>query len=237
MAGHSKWKNNLHRKSAQDAKRSKNFAKLSRLLTMCVIEGGNADPAFNPKLRMMIEKARAASMPKDNIERAIAKGSGPDKESLQHLTLELIGPSGVALIVSAMTDNVNRTLGEARSIADRHGAKVAQPGAVMYNFTHPAAVVVHGGEEEVFALAEKLDAIDIEPDTESGDSIIYFPFEQLGKSPDILAQSPVKIVAQPEAIYQATTTIEVSDEDRKRIEELVNALEDNEDIQSVYTNG
>lgn len=135
MAGHSKWKQIKHKKAANDQQRAKIFSKISKLITIAVVEGGGMqDPAINVKLRLAIEKAKAANMPKDNIQRAIEKGSGPDRNNLKEVVYEGFGPQGVALVIHATTDNSNRTVGEVRSVIDKGGGKLGNQGAVSYLF-------------------------------------------------------------------------------------------------------
>lgn len=135
MAGHSKWKQIKHKKAANDQEKAKIFSKLSKLITIGVVDGGGAtDPTLNLKLRLAIDKARQANMPKDKIERAIEKGSGPDKNNLKEAIYEGFGPHGVALVIHATTDNSNRTVHEVRAIIEKHGGKLGSQGAVSYLF-------------------------------------------------------------------------------------------------------
>lgn len=239
MAGHSKWKNNLSRKTAQDKKRSSSFAKLSRAITMAVIEGGSPDPAFNPRLRVAIEKARMDSMPKDNIDRAIAKGSGPGQEQLIPLVFELFGPGGSQLIATATTDNQNRTHGEIRTLVDRHGGKLGNTGSVSHMFTHCAYVVLNTGTapdfgEKVLALAEQLEALDVAE--EGSHTLIYFPYNHLHSSHQQIEKVNLSIAQQPEALYRPLIEVTLAEADQTALATLIGALEDHDDIQDVYTN-
>ena len=135
MAGHSKWKQIKHKKAANDQQRAKIFSKISKLITSAVIEGGGfSDPNINVKLRLAIDKAKNANMPKDNIARAIEKGSGPDRVHLKEVLYEGFGPHGVALVVHATTDNSNRTVVEVRSVIEKAGGKLCVQGSVAYLF-------------------------------------------------------------------------------------------------------
>ncbi len=239
MAGHSKWKNNLSRKTAQDKKKSSSFAKLSKAITMAVIEGGAPDPAFNPRLRVAIEKARMDSMPKDNIDRAIAKGSGPGQDQLISLVFELFGPGGSQIIATATTDNQNRTHGEIRTLVDRHGGKLGSTGSVSHMFTHCAYVVLDTGTtpdfgEKMLALAERLQALDVAE--EGAHALIYFPFNHLHSSHDALIASGLTVAQAPEALYRPLVEMTLSDADQLALTTLLNLLEDHDDIQEVYTN-
>lgn len=237
MAGHSKWKNNLHRKSAQDAKRSSNFAKLSRAITIAVIEGGSADPSFNPRLRIAIDNAKEGNMPKDNIERAIAKGSGPDRANLQGVVYEIFSPGGTALLAIATTDNANRTHNEVRSILERNGGKLGNTGSVSHMFTHCAVVYLPAGtlETTVLDIAEKLNAEDIENTDEH--IAVYFPFNQLGKVGEILTAMSIKPLASSRSIYRPVVTVEVPDEHASTLAHLIELLDAHDDIFEVFTNG
>lgn len=135
MAGHSKWKQIKHKKAANDQQRAKIFSKISKLITSAVIEGGGfSDPNINVKLRLAIEKAKGANMPKDNIARAIEKGSGPDRVNLKEVIYEGFGPHGVALVIHATSDNTTRTVNEVRTVIDKEGGKLGVQGAVSYLF-------------------------------------------------------------------------------------------------------
>ncbi|MFY9457937.1 MAG: YebC/PmpR family DNA-binding transcriptional regulator, partial [Candidatus Spechtbacterales bacterium] len=134
MSGHSKWKTTKHHKAAVDAKRGKVFAKLAKIISIAA-RGGGGDPAMNPRLRIAVETAQKTNMPKENIERAIKRGTGADEGAkLEEITFEIYGPEGVAIIVEAITDNKNRTLSEIKKILSLHGAKLAQEGAVRWAF-------------------------------------------------------------------------------------------------------
>lgn len=238
MAGHSKWKNNLSRKTAQDKKRAGNFQKLSKSITVAVIDGGSPDPAFNPRLRVMIEKARAESMPKDNIDRAIAKGSGPDRASLTRLLLETFGPYGSLLIITATTDNQNRTLTDLKNFIERHGAKLGAQGSVTPLFTHCAQVIIakpsHEQEDALLTLAEALQADDIQSDDTH--TIIYFPYHLLHQSHVTLGNTPFTITHQPEATYRPLAPIEVTEEQAEKIHAFIDLIDEHDDVEHVFVN-
>lgn len=239
MAGHSKWKNNLGRKTAQDAKRSVSFGKLSRAITIAVMEGGSPDPEFNPRLRVAIEKAKEASMPKDNVERAIAKGSGPEKNSLHGALYEIFGPGGVHILATATSDNPNRTNSEVHSLIEKHHGKMGGSGAVRHMFTHCGLVIVpsptdDGGEERLLDIAEALQATDIE--TEGASTTIYFPFTMLGKATEILQSRRVEVIAQPQGVYKPSMTVQITDDIGEDLDTLICALEGHDDIQEVFHN-
>src|SRR5918911_4491357 len=158
MAGHSKWASIKHRKKAVDAKRGALFTKLSRAITVAARDGGG-DPDGNPSLALAIQKARDARMPKDNIERAIAKGTGADADAaaIEEVTYEGYGPGGVAILVEALTDNRNRTGSEVRHAFNKHGGNLGEPGSVAYLFDKKGVVVVDGeryGEDDLMPAVD-----------------------------------------------------------------------------------
>lgn len=237
MSGHSKWKNNLNKKSAADAKRSVNFAKLSRAITLAAIEGSSPDPEINARLRMAIDKAKLASMPKDNIDRAIAKAIGPNKEDLTRMVLEVIAPHGVAIIALAATDNHNRTYGEIHSLVERNGGKLASSGSLRHLFSHCASLVIapHTPEERVLELATLLNAEEIGEEDEGG-TRIYFSFEKLGKAKEIIASSQTVIAQDPHEWYRPLSPVEVHQGGEEIPSHLLELLESHEEVYDLFTN-
>jgi len=240
MAGHSKWKNNLGRKTAQDAKKSANFGKLSKAITVAVLEGGSPDPNFNPRLRMAVDAARSGSMPKDNIERAIAKASGPDKAILSTALYEVFGPHGIMLLITATTDNLNRTTNEMRALIDRNGGKLGGHGSVRHLFEHLG--VCEAGKEsgnitddEVLNLSTILDATDYTM-LDNGHVIIFFHFDHIGKSKQALEDHGYKMFDGPSAIFKATMPVVLDDKSISSCDKLIEALENHDDVHEVFTN-
>jgi YebC/PmpR family DNA-binding regulatory protein len=238
MSGHSKWSSIKHRKGAADAKRGQLFSKLSRAIIVAAREGG-ADPAANLALQNAIEKARSYSMPKDNIERAIARGSGADSDAsaFETVVYEGYGPSGVALIVEALTDNRNRTAAEVRHVFSKHDGNLGGSGAVMWLFERRGIVLVGADsvdEDELLLAAAEGGADDVALD---------------GSTFQVMA-APEALTAVREAVEQAgftvesaeltmvpKTTVEVEDEAAARkILRLIDALEESDDVQDVYAN-
>ena len=238
MSGHSKWSSIKHKKGAADAKRGKLFSKLSRAIIVAAREGG-PDPAANLALQNAIEKARGVSMPKDNIERAIARGSGADAEaaSFETVIYEGYGPSGVAVMAEALTDNRNRTASEVRHIFTKNDGNLGATGAVAWLFERRGVVLVAADgadEDELVLVAAEGGAEDVERD---------------GSSFQVTAD-PESLTAVREAVEAAgftvegaeltmvpKTTVEVEDEAAaKKILRLMDALEDNDDVQDVYSN-
>jgi YebC/PmpR family DNA-binding regulatory protein len=238
MSGHSKWSSIKHKKGAADAKRGQLFTKLTRALIVAAKEGG-PDPAANLSLQNAIEKARAASMPKDNIERAIARGSGTggDAAAYEHISYEGYGPGGVAVYTEVLTDNRNRTAGEVRHIFARHDGNLAESGAVAWLFERKGVLLVDSSstdEDELTMAAADAGAEDV---AEEGSSfeVICAP-EDLRRVREALEAAGIQ-VTDAEATMLPRTTIAVEDEaTAKKILRLIDALEENDDVQDVYAN-
>lgn len=236
MSGHSKWANIKRKKEANDKIKGNIFGKMSRLITLAVIEGGGiVDPNLNTKLRLAIEKAQSVNMPKENIKRAIERGLGSQKNELKEVIYEGFGPYGVSLLILATTDNPNRTLSELRSHLEKNGGKLAQPGAVSYQFKKCGLIVFNKkniNQDKIFQISEVLQALDLDEDEEK--YYLYFPYELIGhvkeKIPDLIYES-LEIDFKP----QVKITI---DDDQKinEILKLINFLESFDDIQKVFTN-
>jgi YebC/PmpR family DNA-binding regulatory protein len=238
VSGHSKWSSIKHKKGAADAKRGQLFSKLSRAIIVAAKEGG-PDPAGNLALQNAIEKARSYSMPKDNIDRAIAKGSGADADASNFETVvyEGYGPEGVAVLVEAVTDNRNRTASEVRHAFTKHGGNLGTTGAVAWQFDRRGVVVVsaEGADEEtLFLTAAEARADDVELDGSS--YVVTTPPEELSAVRQALEETGFTIESVELAMVPKTT-VSVSDESTaRRIMGLVEGLEDTEDVQDVYAN-
>jgi YebC/PmpR family DNA-binding regulatory protein len=237
MSGHSKWSSIKHKKGAADAKRGKLFSKLSRALIVAAREGG-PDPAANLALQNAIEKARSYSMPKDNIERAIARGSGQDTDAAAFETIVYEGyaAGGVALLVEALTDNRNRTAAEVRHVFSKHDGNLGEAGSVSWLFERRGVVLVDGAvdEDELTLAAAEGGADDVERDGSSW---------QITSAPERLSDVREAVegagftVDSAELTMIPKTTIEVVDESQaKKILRLIDALEENDDVQEVYAN-
>jgi YebC/PmpR family DNA-binding regulatory protein len=238
VSGHSKWSSIKHKKGAADAKRGQLFTKLTRALIVAAREGG-PDPAANLALQNAIDKARAASMPKDNIERAIARGSGAaeDGAAYEHIAYEGYGPGGVAVFVEALTDNRNRTAGDVRHIFAKHDGNLAESGAVAWLFERKGVVLVDAGsvdEEELTLAAADAGAEDV---VEEGSSYeVTCPPEDLHAVREALEAVGIAVTAA-ESTMLPKTTIAVEDEaTAKKILRLIDDLEENDDVQDVYAN-
>jgi YebC/PmpR family DNA-binding regulatory protein len=238
MSGHSKWSSIKHKKGAADAKRGQLFTKLTRALIVAAKDGG-PDPAANLALQNAIEKARAASMPKDNIERAIARGSGTgaDAAAYEHISYEGYGPGGVAVYVDVLTDNRNRTAGEVRHIFARQDGNLAESGAVAWLFERKGVVLVDAGstdEDELTLAAADAGAEDV---AEEGSS-----FEVTCAPEDLHAvrkglEAAGIAVTDAEVTMLPKATVAVEDETvARKVLRLIDGLEENDDVQDVYAN-
>jgi YebC/PmpR family DNA-binding regulatory protein len=235
MAGHSKFKNIMYRKGAQDAKRSRLFSKLAREITTAA-KTGNPDPAFNPRLRAVIATARANSMPKENIERALRKAEGNDAESYEEIRYEGFGPGGVAIIVEALTDNRNRTATDVRTAFAKNGGHVGSSGSVAHGFdrlgrlVYPASA---GSADAVFEAALEAGAEDVESGEEA---------HEVWTAPDALHEVARALEgrlgepAEARLAWRARDRVEVSAEDAAQLVRLLEALEDSDDVQAVFGN-
>jgi YebC/PmpR family DNA-binding regulatory protein len=238
VSGHSKWSSIKHKKGAADAKRGQLFSKLSRAIIVAAKEGGG-DPAGNLALQNAIEKARSYSMPKDNIERAIAKGSGADAEaaSFETVVYEGYGPEGVAVLVEALTDNRNRTASEVRHAFTKFGGNLGTTGAVAWQFERRGVVLVSASgadEEELVTAAAEGGADDVELD---GSSFVVTSTPESLSDVRRALQDGGFTVESVELAMIPKTTVAVSDESAaRRIVKLVEGLEDTEDVQDVYAN-
>jgi YebC/PmpR family DNA-binding regulatory protein len=238
VSGHSKWSSIKHKKGAADAKRGKLFSKLTRAIIVAARDGG-PDPAGNLALQNAVEKARAASMPKDNIDRAIAKGAGTDADSAAYETIvyEGYGPAGVAVIVEALTDNRNRTAGEVRHIFTKNDGNLGGSGAVAWLFERRGVVLVPADgvdEDELTLAAAEGGADDVSLDGSSFE--VLCATEQLAAVRAAIEAAGFAIDSA-ELTMLPKTTVAVEDEsEAKKILRLIDQLEDDDDVQDVYAN-
>jgi YebC/PmpR family DNA-binding regulatory protein len=236
MAGHSKWAKVKHFKGAIDAKRGKIFSKLSKEITIATKLAG-ADPAMNPRLRMVLLKCRAANMPNDNIDRAIKKGSGGgETANFEDLTYEIYGPHGVAVLVEVSTDNRNRTASEIRSIVTKNGGTIATQGSVTRLFHRKGQIIVPreaANEDQLMEVALEAGAEDFKAEAQ-GFEILAEPsqFESVNKQ--IEAKGIKAAVAEVTAL--PTVTVPLTTEAVVAVNRLLDALEDHDDVKEVYSN-
>jgi len=236
MAGHSKWANRIHRKTRQDAKRSKLFAKLSRVLIVAAREGGG-NPDMNPKLRMAVAQAKAAAMPNDNIENAIKRGTGEiEGASYENALYEGYGPGGAALMVEVLTDNKQRTVAEVRNLLRNGGGNMGEAGCVMWNFESKGVIVLPKDavdEETLFDTAVEAGAEDVldeedtwEVRTDPQDfAAVLEAIQAAGLEPD-----------RAEVTMIPKTTTPVDDKEAPKLLRLLDNLNEHDDVQQVYAN-
>jgi len=233
MAGHSKFKNIMYRKGAQDKKRSTMFSKLSREITVAA-KMGTPDPDMNPRLRAAVLAAKAQSMPKDNIQRAITKASGGDAENYEELRYEGFGPGGVSLIVEALTDNRNRTATNVRTIFSKNGGNLGASGSVSHGFDRLGLIeypATAGTADHVFEAAIEAGAEDVESDEDGHE--IWTAQEDLHGVAKALEAS----LGEPETVklaWRAQTPVDVGEEDAGSLIRLIDALEEDDDVQTVW---
>jgi len=236
MAGHSKWAKVKHFKGAIDAKRGKIFSKLSKEISIAAKLAG-ADPAMNPRLRMVLLKCRAANMPNDNIERAIKKGiGGGETANFEDLTYEIYGPHGVAVLVEVSTDNRNRTASEIRSIVTKTGGSIATQGSVTRLFHRKGQIIVPrdgANEDQLMELALEAGAEDFRAEAQ-GYEILTEPghFESVNKHIEAKGIKPA--VAEVTAL--PTVTVPLANDAAAAVNRLIDALEDHDDVKEVYSN-
>ncbi len=235
MAGHSKFKNIMHRKGRADAVRSKLFSKLSREITVAA-KSGMPDPAMNSRLRLAVANAKAESMPKDNIDRAIKKASGADAEAYEEIRYEGFGPGGVGLIIEALTDNRNRAAANVRAIFSKNGGNLGETGSVSFMFDRVGQIVYPasaGSEDEIMEAAIEAGAKDVESDEET--HTIFTAFEDLSD----VAQTLEAALGAPKVTaiaWRPKTLTPVEGEPVATLMKLIDALEDDDDVQNVYGN-
>ena len=231
MSGHSKWATTKRQKAVVDAKRGAVFTKIGNQIAIAARAG--TDPTMNPSLAMVLEKARAANMPKANIERAIARVSDKNAAALSEETYEAYGPGGVAIIIEAATDNKNRTMPEVRHTLDKNGGRMAEPGSVMFQFTRKGVIFTKQKGDEVMMSALEAGAEDV-IDEEDG-TTIYTAASDLAKVREAIIESGIEIDSA-ELQYVPNNTVELDDEKAEKVEKLLNAVDDLDDVTAVHTN-
>lgn len=238
MSGHSKWATTKHKKAVIDAKRGKMFAKLIKNIEVAARTGGSDPPSGNPTLYDAIQKAKKSSVPNDNIERARKRGGGEEAGGAdwQTITYEGYGPNGVAILIECLTDNRNRAAGEVRTAMTRNGGNMADPGSVSYLFTRKGVVVLEKNDRSEDDLLEVVLEAGAEEINDLGDS-----FEIVSEASDLI---PVRTALVDAGIdydsadpdFRASVEVPVDAEGARKVFKLVDALEDCDDVQNVYTN-
>ncbi len=231
MSGHSKWATTKRQKAVVDAKRGALFTKIANQIAIAARAG--TDPSMNPSLAMMLEKARQANMPKANIERAIARVSDKNAAALNEETYEGYGPGGVGIIIEAATDNKNRTMPEVRNALSKNGGRMADPGSVMFQFARKGCIDVSDKGEEAMMTVLDAGAEDVEEGDECLE-IVTAPSD-LMKVRQTLIDAGLT-VTNAELRYVPTTTIDVAGDDEPKLEKLLDALDDLDDVTAVHTN-
>jgi YebC/PmpR family DNA-binding regulatory protein len=236
VSGHSKWAQIKHKKAVVDARRGQQFTKLARAITVAARDGGG-DPEHNAALATAVQKAKDASMPKDNIERAIAKGTGAgaDAAAIESVQYEAYGPAGVALLIETYTDNRNRTGADVRHLLSKHGGTLGEPGSVAYLFEKRGVIVVdadrHGEDDLVVAIDAGAQDVAIDADiyevvTAPGDlAAVRAALEEAGIA-----------IESAEVVWQPTSRVAVEEAEATRLMRLIEALEDNDDVHAVHAN-
>lgn len=236
MSGHSKWSTIKHKKAATDERRGKLFSKLAKMIAVAAREKG-PDPAMNARLRMAVETAHSANMPKENIERAIKKGVGElEGSKLEEITLEVYGPEGTAMIVECITDNKNRTLSEIKKILSAHNAKLAQEGGVRWMFEQRGVIRAQNASASKESM--ELAAIDAGAEDIAWNNdilVVYVAQEKINETKQILERQEFSIESAS-LEWVPKNTVQISEQQREELEKLFEALDEYDDVQEIYSN-
>lgn len=234
MAGHSQFKNIMYRKGRQDAVRSKIFSKLAREITMAAKHGGASDPSMNPRLRLAIQNAKAQSMPKDNVERAIKKASSGTVENYEEARYEGYGPGGIAVIIEALTDNRNRTASSVRSAFTKLGGTLGETGSVNFMFSRIGEIIYEADDADaVIAAAIEAGADDVQPN--GNVHVVTCAFEDIGKVSKML-ENAIGEAISIKTVWKPTTLVYLDNEKALPVLKLISILDDDDDVQNVYVN-
>jgi YebC/PmpR family DNA-binding regulatory protein len=235
MAGHSQFKNIMHKKGAADARRSKVFSKLAREITVAA-KLGTPDPDMNPRLRLAIQNARAENMPKDNIERAIKKALGGDAETYEAIRYEGYGPGGVAMIIETLTDNRNRTASAVRSYLTKNGGALGETGSVAFMFDRIGQIAYKpeaGSADAVLEAAIEAGADDVQSGADG--HVVTCAFTDLGEVAKKL-ETALGEAETVKAVWRPQTTTGLDEDKAAQMMKLLDTLEDDDDVQDVYSN-
>ena len=236
MSGHSKWSKIKRKKGAEDTKRSKIFSRILKEIAVAVREGGSPEPEFNPRLRVALQNAKGANLPKDNIERAIKKASEGGGETFLEPTYEGYAPGGVAIFVECATDNINRTVMNIRAYFNKNNGSLATKGSVDFLFDRKGIFIVdqNGLSEDEFTM-EMIDAGAEDVELEEGEFVITVAFEDFGNMQKKLEEINVETKsAELQRIPKTTTSVD--DDTARKALKLVEAIEEDDDVQAVYHN-
>lgn len=239
MSGHSKWATTKHKKAIIDAKRGKIFTKMAKLVTIAARDGKSGDPSMNPSLRMAIENAKAASMPKDNIERAIQRGiGGGNAAQIEEITYEVYAPGGVALLIECLTDNKNRTLGEIKAILNKSGGSLATAGSVGYLFKKIGQIIIDESKNEQKGESLEMAIIDSgadDFDKEDGVYIVSCEFSNLHQVRTSMVDAGV-VIESAEPVQEALTLIELPEDKKTSVLNMIDKIDELDDVSNVFTN-
>ncbi len=240
MSGHSKWSTIKRQKGANDAKRGQAFTKLSMAITLAVKEGGGiADPASNFKLRLAIDAAKTANMPKDTIDRAVARASGKDASEMSEVVYEGFGPGGFSVIAEAITDNKQRTTPEIKSTFDKNGGTLGVVGSVSYQFEKKGQIVVKKGSmsfDEIFLVGVEAGADDVEDSVEGDEIVIYTSSDMVGSVRDALTNQGLDVVSAELIMKPMVNKVIEGDTEAEKEVSLLEKLEEHPDVQRVFAN-
>ena len=235
MSGHSKWNTIKRAKAITDAKKGKAFTKVAKNITVAVQTGGGADPIFNFQLRQALDKAKEVGMPKEGIQRALQRGKGEEKDQIKAIIYEGYGPAGSAFIVEAVTDNSNRTLQSVRNIFTKHGGHMGEQGSVAWMFESKGEILVEqqpGVENLTLELIDQ--GVEDVKETEHGLEIYTLPLD-LEKTKKFIESKNIKVLSS-DAVMRAQQAVELSDTDASKVQALVDALNEDDDVVAVHTN-
>jgi YebC/PmpR family DNA-binding regulatory protein len=236
MAGHSHWAGIKHKKAINDAKKGKVFTKIAKLIYSAVKEGGGPDPDMNPRLRLVLEKAKAANMPKENIKRAIDKAAGGGEEAYETVIYEGYAPGGVAVMIETLTDNRNRTFPEVRKIMDSRNGSLGQPGCVSYLFQRKGTLAVPASvvdEDTLLELVLEAGAEDLS--TQDDLFNVVTPPDELMNVSAVLSEKGIE-PQNVEVTMIPDTYVQVQGDDAEKVLALLEDLDDHDDVQNVYAN-
>lgn len=239
MSGHSKWATTHRKKELIDSKRGKVFTKLAKIITIAARDGKSGDPAMNPSLRMAVENARAASMPKDNIERAIKRGMGEGGGAqIEEVIYEAYAPGGIAMLIECLTDNKNRTLGEIKALLNKSGGSLATTGSVAFQFKKIGQIII--GEDKNSLKGEELELAIIESGADNFDKeenlyVVEATFQSLHPVKKALEDAGV-IIESAEFTQVAENPIDLPEEKKESVMNLIDKIDDLDDVSNVYSN-
>ncbi len=236
MAGHSKWANIKHRKAASDAKRGKVFTRIAKELTIAARDGGG-DPDTNPRLRLVMQQARAANMPNDNIDRAVKRGTGElEGQTLEQIMLEGYGPGGIGILIECVTDNRNRTVADVRHALSRNGGSMADAGSVAWNFSRKSVIAVDKegkDEEEILMAVIDAGAEDVKEEEETFE--VYAEPENFDAVREAVESAGYDI-KEAKLAFVPSQSVELSGDEAAQAMKLLDALDDQDDVQNVFSN-